>query len=104
MHWRRYRVSEIPLDDQKDFEKWLLARWTEKDQLIEECYETGRFPTDLAGTIETGYGSEKQKIAASNGYAETSVRLGHWTELLQIFGVLFGVACLCTLPSLLGLW
>ncbi|ODM23536.1 hypothetical protein SI65_01125 [Aspergillus cristatus] len=104
MHWRRFRISEIPLDDQKDFEEWLLARWTEKDQLLEECYETGRFPTDLAGTIEAGNVSEKQKTAASNGYAETSVRLGHWTELLQVFGVLFGVACLCKLPSLMGFW
>lgn len=82
------------MDDQKEFEKWLVARWKEKDQLLEECFETGRFPSDLAGSVYTGNVPKMQKIAASEGYAETSVRLGHWTEVIQIFAVLVGAGFL----------
>lgn len=90
------------MDDQKAFEAWLLARWIEKDQLLDQCFETGRFPTALAGSIEAGNISKKQKIAASDGYAETSVRLGHWAEVGQIFAVLVGAAATCSLFGLLG--
>lgn len=85
------------MDDQKKFETWLLARWTEKDDLINQCFETGRFPTALTGSIEADNVSKKQKIAASDGYAETSVRLGHWTEVVQIFAVLISAAAICSL-------
>lgn len=104
MHWRRFLLSDIPLDDQKEFDAWLRARWTEKDQLLEECFETGRFPTSLAGTIDAENLSEKQKVAASVGYAEAPVRLGHWIEVGRIFAVLVGVALLFRLPTYLGIW
>ncbi|KAL2013492.1 hypothetical protein VTN00DRAFT_1017 [Thermoascus crustaceus] len=100
MHWRRFAVSEIPLDDQKEFEAWLIARWVEKDQLLEEFYEKGRFPTELEGSISGGV-SDDQKSAASAGYVETDVRLAHWTEAGQIFAVLAAVA---SLLKLLKLW
>lgn len=93
MHWRRFAVSEIPLDDQKEFEAWLVARWAEKDQLLEEYHETGKFPTDLEDSISGGESAD-QKAVASAGYAEADVRLVHWTEVGQIFGVLAAVASL----------
>lgn len=104
MHWRRFAVAEIPLDDQKDFEAWIMARWEEKDQLLDQFYETGRFPTELAGSIDTDDVSSEQKAAASAGYVETNVRLSHWSELGRIFIVLVGVGLLCLLPRVLGLW
>ncbi|KAL4890424.1 hypothetical protein BDV59DRAFT_194976 [Aspergillus ambiguus] len=85
MYWRRFAVADIPLDDQKDFDAWLRARWTEKDQLLDEYFETGRFPTELSGTIGTGEVTAEQKSAASAGYAEAHVRLGHWSEIGRIF-------------------
>lgn len=97
MHWRRWAVSDIPLDDQREFDDWLRARWTEKDQLLDEFFETGRFPSQLAGTIDATTVSQAQKTAASAGYAEAHVRLGHWSEIGRIFGVLIGVALLCKL-------
>jgi hypothetical protein len=103
MYWRRFAVADIPLDDQKDFDAWLRARWTEKDQLLDEYFETGRFPTELTGTIETGEVTAEQKAAASAGYAEAHVRLGHWREIGRIFAVLTGVAFLCKVPKLTGL-
>lgn len=90
-------MSDIPLDDQPEFEAWLLARWLEKDQLLDQCFETGRFPTALAGSIEAESVPKKQKIAAADGYAETPVRLGHWTEVAQIFAPLVGIAVACSI-------
>lgn len=105
MHWRRFAVSEIPLDDQKEFDLWLRERWTEKDQLLQQCFETGRFPTELAGTIDTDDASIQQKAAASAGYVEAYVRLSHWTEFGRVFTVLAVVTVLCRLaPSIYGFW
>lgn len=97
MHWRRFAISEIPLEDQKEFDVWLRARWTEKDQFLDQYFETGRFPSDLAGTIEANDGTEEQQVAASAGYVECTVRLHHWSEVLLIFMVLGSLAFLCRL-------
>ncbi|PYH94949.1 acyltransferase [Aspergillus ellipticus CBS 707.79] len=102
MHWRRFAVSEIPLEDQDEFDSWLRGRWTEKDQLLDEYYEAGRFPSELAGSIDVGLGSEERRAAAAAGYAETHVRLGHWVEIGRIFMVLIGVVVLCKIPKLVG--
>ena len=95
MHWRRFAVSEIPLDDQKHFDAWLRARWMEKDQLLDQCFESGRFPSDLAGSVDSGDASAPRKLSASPAYVETHVRLAHWYEIGQIFAVVAGVAGLC---------
>lgn len=95
MHWRRFAVSEIPLDDQKEFDAWLRARWAEKDQLLDQYFETGRFPSELAGTIEAKHATDEQKKAVKAGYVESYVRLHHWIEIGQIFMVLVGLAFLC---------
>ena len=87
-------MSDIPLEDHKEFEDWLLARWAEKDQLLEECFKKGSFPSELAGSIETNGQSERQKTAASEGYVETYVKLHHWVELGQIVSVVTGIAVL----------
>ncbi|KAL4868504.1 hypothetical protein BDV12DRAFT_185872 [Aspergillus spectabilis] len=80
MYWRRFAVADIPLDDQAEFDTWLRARWTEKDDLLEQYFETGRFPSDLAGSIDVGHGDANQLTAAESGYVEAHVRLSHWTE------------------------
>ncbi|PKY05383.1 acyltransferase [Aspergillus campestris IBT 28561] len=102
MYWRRFAVSDIPLEDQAEFDTWLRERWAEKDLLMDQYFETGRFPTELAGTIEAGSGSAKQKAVASDGFVEAHVRLGHWSELARIFMVVTMAACLCKLPKVLA--
>ncbi|KAF7173857.1 hypothetical protein CNMCM5623_006113 [Aspergillus felis] len=104
MYWRRFAMSDIPLDDQEEFDNWLRARWTEKDELLDVFFETGRFPTSLAGSVDAGDVSDVQREAASKGFVETHVRLHHWTELARIFMVLTGIAFLCRLPKVFGLW
>jgi hypothetical protein len=88
LHWRRWALSDIPLEDQAQFEAWLLDRWREKDELLEHLFETGRFPTSLASSIDTSGISGDQKAQALNGYIETDIRLAHWIEIGMIFAVL----------------
>ncbi|CAJ0760541.1 24228_t:CDS:2 [Entrophospora sp. SA101] len=42
VHVRRYKISEIPQDEDK-FTIWLRDRWSEKDVMMEEFYKNGRF-------------------------------------------------------------
>ncbi|KND89268.1 putative acyltransferase [Tolypocladium ophioglossoides CBS 100239] len=70
--WRRFRVADIPLDDQDKFDLWLREQWYKKDALMEEYLTTGRFPA-MAG--------------AETDFIETSVRTRYPWEILQIFTV-----------------
>ena len=81
LYWRRFRMADIPLNDQEKFDKWLRDVWYEKDKLLEEYYTTGRFPP-----------SENDK----KGYIETEVKARSLLELLQIFVVVGVVAYLYT--------
>ena len=47
MHWRRFRVSDIPLTTLEEFDAWLQQRWLEKDELLEHHAKIGRFPSAL---------------------------------------------------------
>ncbi|KAH0558715.1 hypothetical protein GP486_004638 [Trichoglossum hirsutum] len=92
MYWRRFAVSSIPIDDQKAFEQWVLDRWIEKDDLLDEYLQNGRFPADDEGGTEDGElltnsgGGKKEPRGA--GYIETEVRPAHWFEIGQVFVVL----------------
>lgn len=92
MYWRRFAVSDIPLDDPKAFESWLSKRWDEKDQLLEQFKQTGRFPADI------GNGSGKSKLKGV-GYIDTEVKLAKWYEVGQIFVVLATLALITDIFS-----
>ncbi|KAI9240129.1 MAG: acyltransferase-domain-containing protein [Podila humilis] len=47
MHLRRFAIKDIP-ETELEFVEWVRARWQEKDDLMEEFYTTGRFPSQLA--------------------------------------------------------
>jgi lysocardiolipin and lysophospholipid acyltransferase len=80
MHWRRFSTASLPTDE-KEFGDWLLARWREKDDLIEHFIQTGRFPADS----DTSPNINGQKQLKGAGYIETSVRPNNPLEFLQIF-------------------
>jgi hypothetical protein len=46
MYWRRFRIADLPLDDQDKFEAWLRGQWVIKDALMEQYLTTGRFPAN----------------------------------------------------------
>lgn len=58
------------------FDRWLLERWTEKDALLEQFVQTGRFP---ANNSEVGSAEKK------SDYIETEVRSGSMFEFLLTF-------------------
>jgi lysocardiolipin and lysophospholipid acyltransferase len=85
MYWRRFAVSDIPLDDPKEFDQWLLEKWREKDALMEKYITTGRFPgfkdSELIGVDST--------VSSESGrYIETEIKAEHWWEFSKIFVVL----------------
>lgn len=104
MYWRRFSVASIPLPTSSDpspqeseaFSSWLLARWQEKETLLEGYAQNGRFPADGGHDSEGEPGIGMTKGA---GFIETEVRLAHWYEILQIFSVL---GALTALASALG--
>ena len=73
-YFRRYAFSEIPLDDPEVFEAWVLERWREKDELLEQYKTTGRFPA-----------SPGDSNSKPGGWIETEVKLKHITEITRIF-------------------
>lgn len=80
MHWRRFKISTIPIDNEKAFDLWLQARWREKDYLMELYHRTGRFPAD-SGVDKAPDGTRRRGA----GVIESQVRSTHWYEFLQIF-------------------
>ncbi|KAF5025091.1 hypothetical protein F66182_2792 [Fusarium sp. NRRL 66182] len=77
-HWRRFRLCDIPLHDQKAFDLWLREQWYKKDALMEEYMKTGRFPRMASGKVD---------------YIETEVKTRQPWEIVQIFTVV-GTAAL----------
>lgn len=81
MYWRRYAIKNIPIHNDKAFELWLMARWREKDLLIENYLQTGRFPADRGATKLASSGA----IIRGTGHSCVQIRSSHWYEFLQIF-------------------
>ena len=77
MYWRRFPVSSIPVDDNEAFDLWLRERWIEKDKLLEQYVQTGRFPAN------DGFDSDvKQNGPTSGGYQKVGAYIE--TEVCQI--------------------
>ncbi|RPA80154.1 acyltransferase-domain-containing protein [Ascobolus immersus RN42] len=122
MHWRRFRISEIPYSSTTDFEVWLRERWQEKDDLMEHYLVNGFFPEDVDETdkiedsgIETDkddgsrvrhrtkmVGGRKRTMKVGGGQVgsewqgviETEVALKHWWECFDVVKVVATVAML----------
>ncbi|EEP79311.1 conserved hypothetical protein [Uncinocarpus reesii 1704] len=93
-YWRRFSISDIPLTDQKEFEDWIYKRWEEKDRLLDQFIETGRFPPfeDMsASNTATKEASEQTNNIPNNGYIESEIKLGHWAEAAKIFTILIAL-------------
>ena len=97
MYWRRFAVSSIPVDDPQKFEEWLRQKWIEKDALLEQYVQNGRFPADDGHNSENCpaiNGSASTQILKGAGFIEIEVKLVHWYEIGQIFVVLGSFALL----------
>ncbi|KAH6603196.1 acyltransferase [Trichoderma cornu-damae] len=75
-YWRRFKVSDIPLDDADEFDVWLREEWYKKDKLMEKYLTTGRFPAMAGSEVD---------------FIETAVRTKTPLEILQVFTIV-GIA------------
>lgn len=82
MHWRRFKVSELPLDDKDAMHKWVMDRWREKDELLDVFMKTGKFPADKDAVHIEGGPEDSFKTP----YINTSVQMRNPIEFLSIFG------------------
>ena len=83
MHWRRFRIKDIPMDDADKMHEWTMQRWREKDDLIEAFLQNGRFPADIeAVEIE---GAKSKEGAEMSAYIDTEVRPRRIGEFLSMF-------------------
>lgn len=89
MHFRRFKIADIPIDDDKAFDLWLRNRWREKDYLLEHFVKYDRFPEDEQWLF-------KQKAAKKTGpmnakFIETQIKTNNLEEFLSIFAPLSSI-------------
>ncbi len=105
MYWRRFEVSTIPVNDPKAFEAWLMERWREKDQLIEQYVRTGRFPANVTGASEGKQNGAPRTLRSSGvDFLETEVRSASRFEFLLTFSAVFVLAISVTIIYSLREW
>lgn len=91
MHWRRFRIDSIPIQNTKAFEVWLRNRWREKDYMLEYFNRHNRFPAEEFWKDHLDMGdrsSQSQSIRTVPRPAvniETQVKSGNWNEFVKIF-------------------
>ncbi|OQO03699.1 hypothetical protein B0A48_10364 [Cryoendolithus antarcticus] len=81
MHWRRFAIKDMPIDDSKAMYEWIVARWREKDDLLEAFRQTGKFPAHAEAVNIEGGPKDEFKTA----YISTEVAPRSPLEFLQMF-------------------
>lgn len=83
MHWRRFRTSEIPVDNADAFARWLNNRWREKDYLLEYFARYGRFPSGPVSDVLQRL--QRKTPVEHSKYIATQLKGEGWNEFLGIF-------------------
>ena len=89
MYFRRFKISDIPIDNDKQFEVWLRNRWREKDYLLEHFVQYNRFPEDHNWIIKQKDMQKKGPLPAK--FIETQIKSNSLEEFLSIFAPLTSV-------------
>ena len=92
-------MSSIPLDDAKEFEKWIMKVWQEKEDLLNYFDQHGSFPADPGAISESSF--EPKQVTEGNNPAilNTEVQLGSILELWHLFSVLLVAAVVTNLGA-----
>ncbi|KAF2487451.1 acyltransferase-domain-containing protein [Neohortaea acidophila] len=86
MFWRRFKLADVPLDNDEAFARWLNNRWREKDYILEYFYKYNQFPDEAPQqALAAARGQKKPKHAKA---ICTEVKGEGWQEFLSIFGPL----------------
>ncbi|GAB7360905.1 hypothetical protein MBLNU230_g0891t1 [Neophaeotheca triangularis] len=84
MYWRRFKIADIPLDNDVAFGRWLTNRWREKDYILEYFNKYSHFPDGNAmQALQAAEGKRKPSHAR---FIASEVKGGGWDEFLGIFG------------------
>jgi hypothetical protein len=99
MHWRRFKISEIPINSSKAFDVWLRNRWREKDYMLEYFFRHGRFPAEAYWKNQLAEASSDKassvsfrSVARPARTIETEVKSGKFEEFLKIFAPITALA------------
>ncbi|KAI9714813.1 MAG: hypothetical protein M1820_000102 [Bogoriella megaspora] len=84
LHFRRFAVKDIPVNDMDKFNAWLRECWTQKDELLDYYQNNGRFPAD-EGVDAFDPSTSPKRVAVGVGHIETAVQPTHILEILQVF-------------------
>ena len=96
MYWRRFKIEDIPYNNEKAFDVWLRNRWREKDHLLEYFSKNNRFPAEKPWErllAKPGQSSSSGKITPQNGskepknakFIETEVKSKGMEEFMSMF-------------------
>jgi len=100
MYWRRWRIADIPIDNEEKFAMWLRNRWTEKDYLLEHFARHKTFPEgdpvkamQMEDTVrkfakEQAKGNQTANIkpvTKSAKFISTTIQAGGIEEFMGIF-------------------
>lgn len=98
MHWRRFHISDIPIQNTKAFEVWLRNRWREKDYMLEYFQKHTRFPAENFWKDHLDMGDRSSQNSQSIRSVprpavqiETQVKSGNWNEFVKIFAPISSV-------------
>lgn len=99
MHWRRFRIDDIPIQNTKAFEVWLRNRWREKDYMLEYFNRNNRFPAedfwkdhlDMGSESSQNGGKSIRSVPRPAVQIETEVKSGNWNEFVKIFAPITSV-------------
>lgn len=98
MHWRRFHINDIPIQNTKAFEVWLRNRWREKDYMLEYFQRHTRFPAEdfwkdhLDMGDRSSQGSQSlRSVPRPAVHIETQVKSGNWNEFVKIFAPISSV-------------
>jgi 1-acyl-sn-glycerol-3-phosphate acyltransferase len=93
MHFRRFKIADIPIDNDKAFDVWLRNRWREKDYLLEHFAQYNRFPEDATWITKQQQvvRSGGKKVAMPAKAIETQIKSNSLEEFLSIFAPLSSV-------------
>jgi 1-acyl-sn-glycerol-3-phosphate acyltransferase len=99
MHWRRFHIDDIPIQNTKAFEVWLRNRWREKDYMLEYFNRNNRFPAedfwkdhlDMESRSSQNGDKSIRSVPRPAVQIETEVKSGNWNEFVKIFAPITSV-------------
>ncbi|KAF2753637.1 acyltransferase-domain-containing protein [Pseudovirgaria hyperparasitica] len=98
MHWRRFRIADIPLDGPKAFDAWLRNRWREKDYMLAYFAKHTRFPATSYWKDQLAQGADSKSESSIRSVArpavsiETEIKSGRPEEFIRIFAPITALA------------